>query len=117
MQPAVRPLLGEWQEDAPEGFALEGSKGVMAMVCGVWLNLTEGRGRSHSCSQLPQVAQEEREPLSSSVPGSGGRVRLLPSLPYEGQEEILANRGKRCRRDRRRRCRCDWVAERQLDIC
>ena len=34
MQPAVRPLLGEWQEDAPEGFALEVSKGVMAM--GLW---------------------------------------------------------------------------------
>ena len=42
-------------------------------------------------------------------------MRLLPSLPYEGQEEILANRGKRCRRDRGRRCRCDWVAEGQFN--
>ena len=41
-------------------------------------------------------------------------MRLLPSLPYEGQEEILANRGKRCGCGRR--CRCDRVAERQLDI-
>ena len=41
-------------------------------------------------------------------------------LPHERQEEILANRGKRCSRgcgcDRGRRCRCDRVAERQLDI-
>ena len=39
------------------------------------------------------------------------------SLPHERQEEILANRGSRgCGCDRRRRCRCDWVAERQFDI-
>ena len=41
-------------------------------------------------------------------------------LPHEGQEEILANRGKRCSRgcgrDRGRSCRGDRVTERQLDI-
>ena len=41
-------------------------------------------------------------------------------LPHERQEEILANRGKRCSRgcgrDRGRSCRCDRVAERQLNI-
>ena len=35
-------------------------------------------------------------------------------LPHERQEEILANRGKRCGCDRGRRCRCDRVAEGQF---
>ena len=42
-------------------------------------------------------------------------------LPHERQEEVLANRGKRCSRgcgcDRRRRCRCDRVTEGQFNIC
>ena len=41
-------------------------------------------------------------------------------LPHERQEEVLANRGKRCsrgcRRDRGRSCRGDRVAEGQFYI-
>ena len=48
------------------------------------------------------------------------QLQRAHSLPHEGQEEILANRGKRCSRgcgrDRGRSCRGDRVAEGQLDI-